>query len=294
LDGKQRTIIGVTQPNFSFPFVNQELDFFRPFDPKGGMEVQRGASYLQVLGKLKPGIEIEQAEAEMRTIASSLEQQYMELNAGKSISLILAHEYLVGNLNYALLILLGAVGFVLLIACANVANLQLARATGRGRETAIRAALGASRGRIVRQLLTESLVLAILGGLIGLLIAAWSTDLIVKFIPADIPRIKEVGLDMTVLGFSFGLSVLTGALFGLAPALQSSLLDLNEALKEGGRSATAWRGRNRLRSLLIVSEVALSLVLLIGAGLLIKSFQRLRHTHPGFNSRHVLTASISL
>jgi putative ABC transport system permease protein len=294
LDGKQKIVIGVTHANFSFPFENQELDFFRPFDPKGGMEVQRGAGYLQILGKLKPGIAIVQAEAEMRTIASSLEQQYKEFNAGKSVGLISAHEHLVGNLNYALLVLLGAVGFVLLIACANVANLQLARAAGRGRETAIRAALGASRGRIVRQLLTESLVLSIFGGLIGLLIAAWCTDLIVKLIPTDIPRIKEVGLDMTVLGFSSGLSVLTGGLFGLAPALQSSLLDLNEALKEGERGATGGQARNRVRSLLIVSEVALSLVLLIGAGLLIKSFQRLRHTSPGFDPRRVLTASVTL
>ncbi|MGH9936894.1 MAG: ABC transporter permease, partial [Blastocatellia bacterium] len=237
---------------------------------------------------------IEQAEAEMRTIAASLEEQYRDFNSGKSVRLVPAHEYLVGDLNYTLLVLLGAVGFVLLIACANVANLQLARSVGRGRETAIRAALGASRGRIVRQLLTESLVLSIVGGLIGLLLAALCTDLILKFVPTDIPRINEVGIDKTVLAFSFGLSVLTSMLFGLAPALQSSLLDPNGALKDAGRSATGGRGRSRLRSLLIVSEVALSLALLIGAGLLIKSFQRLRQTSPGFDPQGILTASVSL
>jgi putative ABC transport system permease protein len=289
LNGEPRTIIAVTPANFNFTFFKGEWDFFRPFDPKGKMETQRGAGYLQVLGKLRPGVAIEQAEAEMRTIASSLEEQY-----GKSVRLIPAHEYLVGNLSYALLILLGAVGFVLLIACANVANLQLARAAGRGRETAIRAALGASRGRIVRQLLTESLVLSIVGGLIGLLFAAACTDLIMKFVPTDIPRIEEVGIDETVLTFSLGLSVLTSALFGLAPALQSSLLDLNEALKDAGRSATGGQGRSRLRSLLIVCEIALALALMIGAGLLIKSFQRLRHTSPGFDPQHILTASVSL
>ncbi|MCI0660950.1 MAG: ABC transporter permease [Acidobacteria bacterium] len=294
LDGKQRIVIGVTRPNFSFPFKNQEMDFFRTFDPKGGMEVQRGASYIEVLGKLRSGAALARAEADMQTIASSLERQHIELNAGKNVSLISAREYLVGNLDYTLLILFGAVGFVLLIACANVANLQLARASVRERETAIRAALGASRRRIIRQLLTESLVFSISGGLIGLLISVWCTDLILKFVPTDIPRIKEVGLDLTVIAFSFGLSLLTGALFGLVPALQSSLVDLNESLKEGGRSATGGQRRNRFRSLLIVLEVALSLVLLIGAGLLIKSFQQMRHTNPGFNSRNVLTASITL
>jgi putative ABC transport system permease protein len=294
LNGKPKTIIAVTPANFNFTFARGEWDFFRPFDPKGNMETQRGAGYLQVLGKLRPGVAIEQADAEMRTIASGLEEQYRDSNGGKSIRLIPAHEYLVGDLNYALLVLLGAVGFVLLIACANVANLQLARAVGRGRETAIRAALGASRGRIVKQLLTESLVLSIVGGLIGLLFAAACTDLIMKFVPTDIPRIEEVGIDETVLAFSLGLAVLTSALSGLAPALQGSLLDLNEALKDVGRSATVGQGRSRLRSLLIVSEIALALALMIGAGLLIKSFQRLRHTSPGFAPQSVLTASVSL
>jgi putative ABC transport system permease protein len=294
LDGKQKIIIGVIPANFNFPLVNREWDFFSPFDPKGEMEKQRGAGYLQMLGRLKPGVAIEQAEAEMRTIASNLEEQYKDFNAGRSVRLIPAHEYLVGDLNSLLLVLLGSVGFVLLIACANVANLQLARSVGRGRETAIRAALGASRGRIVRQLLTESLVLSVVGGLIGLLLAAICTDLIVKFVPTNIPRINEVGIDKTVLAFSLGLSLLTSMLFGLAPALQSSRFDLNSALKDAGRSATGGEERGRLRNLLMVSEIALSLALLIGAGLLIKSFQRLLHTSPGFDPQRVLTAAVSL
>ncbi|PYS88842.1 MAG: hypothetical protein DMF64_19435 [Acidobacteria bacterium] len=294
LGGKARTIIGVLPARFQFVFVNEQPEYFTPLNPKGDMERQRGANYLDVIGRLKAGVTSAQAEAELRAIAAQLEQRYPEQDDGQSVSLVPAHEDLVGNLRRTLIVLLGAVGFVLLVACANVANLQLARAAQRGREMAVRVALGATRARVIRQLLTESLVLSTLGGALGLLFALWGVDLISTFVPADIPRFKETGLDPTVLGFTFAAAVATGLIFGLAPAFQASRVDLNEALKEGGRSTTEGRGRHRVRSLLIVSEVALSLVLLVGAGLLIKSFLHLRHTSPGFNAQHVLTASISL
>jgi putative ABC transport system permease protein len=294
LNGKSKTIVGVLPPQFQFPFVNEDPEYFVPLDPKGEMEVQRGANYLKVLARLKEGVTIEGAEAEFRTIAAQLEQQYPEEDTGSGLSLVSAQEDMVGNLRRSLLLLLGAVGFVLLVACANVANLQLARGAGRWRETAIRFALGAGRGRIIRQLLTESLILSILGGGLGLLIALWGGDLISALVPPDVPRFKESGLDLVVLGFATAASLLTSIVFGLAPALQASRIDLNEALKESARGSTEGRGSHRVRSLLIVSEVALSLVLLVGAGLLIKSFVQLRSTSPGFNSEGVLTASVSL
>jgi putative ABC transport system permease protein len=294
LNGRGKTVVGVLGAGFRFPFVTDAPEFFLPMDPASEMNVQRGASYLQVLARLKPGVTIEQADAEARAIAARLEQQYPEDNANDTVSLVSAQEDMVGSLRRTLLVLLGAVGCVLLIACANVANLLLARAAGRGREMAVRVALGASRGRIVRQLLTESLLLAGLGGGLGLLFAMWGVDVLSSFAPASVPRFGEAGLDPTVLGFTVGATLLTGVVFGLAPALQASKLELNEALKEGGRSATEGSGHSRVRSLLIVSEVALSLVLLVGAGLLIKSFVRLRNTNPGFDPRGTLTASVSL
>jgi putative ABC transport system permease protein len=294
LDGKPKTVVGVLPADFQFPFANQAPEYFTPLDPQGDMEKQRGANYLQVLGRLKEGVPVAQAEAELKAIAARLEQQYPDANEGRSVALVSAQEEMVGNLRATLLVLLGAVGFVLLVACANVANLQLARASGRGREMAIRTALGASRARVMRQLLTEGLLLSVAGGALGLLFAVWGVALISSFVPADIPRFKEVGLDPTVLGFTFAASLLAGVAFGLAPALQASRVDLGESLKEGGRGATAGRTRNRVRSLLIVSEVALSLVLLVGAGLLVKSFWRLRNTNPGFNPQRVLSASVSL
>jgi putative ABC transport system permease protein len=294
LDGRSKSIIGVMPAGFQFQFVNDPPEFWEPMTPDDELNKQRGANYLQVLGRLKAGVALEQAEAEMKGIAGRLEQQYPDANAGRSVRLISAHEDMVGELRPTLLVLLGAVALVLLIACANVANLLLARAAGRGREIAVRVALGASRWRIVRQLLTESVLLSAVGGALGLLLAIWGIDLLSAVVPADIPRFTETNLDLTVLSFTLGATVLTGLIFGLAPALSASKLDLNEALKEGGRSATEGRARNRLRSLLIVSEVALSLVLLVGAGLLIKSFIRLRNIDPGFDARGVLTTSLSM
>ncbi|HEY9285306.1 MAG TPA: ABC transporter permease, partial [Pyrinomonadaceae bacterium] len=294
LDGRDREIVGVTPAGFGFEFVPEAADFWTTLDPGDEVAQQRGAIWLEAIGRLKDGVSVEQARSEMATVMGRLEQQYQDANAGIGTNLIPAHEELVGDLRPTLLVLLGAVGFVLLIACANVANLLLARATGRGREIAVRVALGAGRVRIVRQLLTESLLLAAAGGLLGLLLATWGVELLAAFVPENVPRFEEVGLDPTVLGFTVAATALTGLLFGLAPALQASRLDLNESLKEGGRSGMDGRGRSRVRSLLIVSEVALSLVLLVGAGLLVKSFVKLRGTDPGFDPNNTITASLSL
>jgi putative ABC transport system permease protein len=293
-DGESTTVIGVMPKGFAFPLEDENPEFWVPLDPEQVFNKERGANYLKVVARLKAGTTLEQGQAEMETIARRLEQEYPDKNTGKGIRLVSMHEDVVGAVRPALLVLLSAVGFVLLIACANVANLLLARASSRSREIAIRTALGASRARIIRQLLTESLLLSIAGGATGLLLALWGVDVLSAAIPADIPRVKDVGLDASVLAFTMGISLLTGILFGLAPALQASKPDFNEALKEGGRGSTEGLSRNRVRSLLVVSEVALSLVLLIAAGLMIKSFYQLLNVKPGFEPEHVLTANISL
>ena len=294
LDGRDREVIGVTPENFRFDFVNGATDFWLPIDPQASGYQQRGAIFLEAIGRLKPGVSIEQANADLSVVAARLEQQYKDSNTGVGVRLVPAREELVGDLRPTLLVLLGAVGFVLLIACANVANLTLARAVGRHRELAVRASLGAARRRIVRQLLTESLLLSVAGGLLGLLFALLGVKLLSAFVPENVPRFSEMSTDLTVLGFTVGASLLTGLLFGIAPALQSSRVDLNEALKEGGRTGTDGHGRKRVRSALVISEVALSLILLVGAGLLIKSFMKLSNTDPGFNPDHTLTGSLSL
>jgi len=294
LDGREREVVGVTPADFSFEFVTGATDYWVPINPADSLYQQRGAIFLEAIGRMKPGVTVEQASADMGVVASRLEQQYQESNAGIGVRLAAAQEELVGDVRPTLLLLLGAVGLVLLIACANVANLLLARSAGRHREIAVRRALGAWRGRIVRQLLTESLLLAIAGGVLGLLFALWGVKLLSAFVPENVPRFGETSIDLRVLGFTLAASLLTGLLFGIAPALQSSRFDLNEALKEGGRGGTDGRGRTRVRALLIVAEVALSLVLLISAGLLIKSFVKLRNTDPGFDPSSTLTASLSL
>jgi predicted permease len=294
LDGRDREVVGVTPADFSFEFVTSAADFWMPINPAGSSYQQRGAIFLEAIGRLKPGVSLGEASADLGVVATRLEQQYQESNAGIGVRIAPAQEELVGDVRPTLLLLLGAVGFVLLIACANVANLLLARSAGRHREIAVRSALGAWRGRIVRQLLTESAMLAFAGGALGLLFALWGVRLLSALVPENVPRFGETSMDLRVLGFTLGATVLTGLLFGIAPALQSSRFDLNEALKEGGRAGSDGRGRSRVRSLLIVSEVALSLVLLVGAGLLIKSFVKLRNTDPGFDPSNTLTASVSL
>ncbi len=295
LGNRGATVLGVLPAGFRFPVQATKTDFLQPLAPVMGERVKRRSSYsMRVVARLKPGVTLEQAQAEMRTIAQRLEQQYPDENYRLGVDLVPLHEDIVGSTRPALLMLLSAVGFVLLIACANVANLLLARAAARRKETAIRAALGASRACILRQLLTESLLLSLLGGTLGLLLALWGVDLLVAVSPRDIPRLQDVALDARVLGFATLISIMTGIIFGLAPALQASKTDLNEVLKEGSRGSTEGIRRNRVRSLLIVCEVALSVLVLIGAGLLVKSFLRLREVNPGFDPRHVLTTSLSL
>ncbi|HJU55633.1 MAG TPA: ABC transporter permease [Pyrinomonadaceae bacterium] len=294
LDGKSTTIVGVMPPGFKFPLDAQAPELWAPLDPASEINQSRGSRYLSVVARLKAGSTLQQAQAEMETISQRLTDEHPTYNTGRGTRLITLYDDTVGEIRPALLVLLGAVGCVLLIACANVANILLARAAGRHKEMALRTALGASRRRIIRQLLTESMLLACIGGIAGLLLALWGVDVLVSFIPEGVPRAQEITVDARALGFTLGVSFLTGVIFGLAPALSSSRLNLNESLKEGGRGSTDGLRRNRVRGLLVVSEIALSLMLLIGAGLLIKSFQRLRDINPGFNPERVLTMSLSL
>ena len=251
-----------------------------------------GSHYLSVIGRLKQSATPEQAQTEMSAIAGRLEQQYPDSNAGWGVNVFPMQEYDVRDIKTTLWLLLGAVGLVLLIACANVANLLLARATSRQKEIAIRTALGASRWRVTRQLLTESVLLAVVGGAVGVLLAQLGIGSLLALAPEDLPRVKDVTLDASVLGFTLLVTLLTGVIFGLVPALQSSRVNLNETLKEGGRGTTG--GHHRVRGGLVISEVALALVLLIGAGLLIRSFYRLQQVDPGFDSSNALAVTVSL
>ncbi|HEX8186316.1 MAG TPA: ABC transporter permease, partial [Blastocatellia bacterium] len=253
----------------------------------------RNSFSLKAVGRMKPGVTLEQARADMGTIANRLQEQYPSM-AGYGVNLVPLHEQVTGKVRPALLVLLIAVAFVLLIACLNVANLLLSRAAVREREIAIRTALGAKRIRIIRQLLTESALLAILGGIAGLLLAMWGLDVLVALSPADTPRVDQIGVDARVLAFTLGVSLLTGILFGLVPAIQASKPDLNESLKEGGRGSTGGIHGSRVRSLIVVFEVAISLVLLICAGLMIRSFIRLQTFDMGFNPNNLLTMRIQL
>jgi putative ABC transport system permease protein len=289
LNGAPYTIIGVMPAGFSYP---DRAELWRPL-PIDPAKLDPGPHYLNVVGRLKPGVTLPQAQADMSIIAGRLSQQYKEKNAGHGVKLERLSKVVVGDIGLALYVLLGAVGFVLLIACANLANLMLARVGARQKEIALRTALGASRLRIVRQLLIESLMLAIGGGVLGLLLAFWAVSWVVSLSADTIPRAREISIDPRVAGFTLLVSVVTGVLFGLAPALQVSRPDLTDALKESGRS-TAGHRRNRLRSALVVSEVALSLVLLVGAGLMIRSFAKLSDVDPGFKPGQVLTMGVSL
>jgi putative ABC transport system permease protein len=290
LSGQQFIVIGITPPDFQYA---GEADINVPIGLSADrFKLRTKDPGIFAFARLKPGTSIASANADLNTIAARLEQQYPDTNTGRRVRVDSLRESVVGDIRPTLLTLLGAVGFVLLIACANVANLLLTRAAGRQREMAIRTALGAGRMRILRQLFTESTVLALAGGVVGLLLAISGTRLIASYIPEGIPRMNELEMDARVLLFTLGASLLTGVFFGLAPALQSSDNNLTETLKEGERNSS--RGHNRAGSLLVISEVALTLVLLVGAGLFVKSFWRLSQVNPGFNPENVLAMQVAV
>jgi len=296
LDGLSHVVIGVMDKKFNFP-VSSELWVPWVMDPKESQV--RGQHYLQIAARLKPGVSIGQASAEMTTIARRLAEQYPETNRGWGAQVIPMRYFVTGDLTYSYtLMLMVAVGFVLLIACANVANLQFARGAARQREFAVRTALGANRWRVVRQLLTESVAVSLLGACIGLAIAEWGVDLILHYMPADIARYiagwYEIQLDTRAFVFALAIAVASGIVSGLAPALQSSKPDLNETLKESGRGTSAGRSRQRVRSVLVVSELALSLVLLIGAGLMVKGTSALLAVNRPYAPERVLSIQLNL
>ena len=284
LNGNSFTVVGVMPPALHFPMREAELWTAR----RTGTPTRRGPYFYTGVARLKPGVTLAQAEAETRTLKSSFEDQNF------SLTLLPVNDFVVGEVRPALLALLVAVGLVLLIAAVNVANLTLVRAAARVKELSIRAALGAGRGRILRQLLTESLLLALLGGALGALGAVWGVDLLVRLAPADIPRLEQVVVDGRVLGWTMFISLLTGVLCGLGPAWQSTRLNLNVTLKDGGRGTTEGAGWRRWRNMLVVAELALAVLLLIGSGLLLKSLWRLQQIDLGVNTDRVLTTFVEL
>jgi len=290
LDTRPVLVVGVMPRGFHFPSRKAEIWVPLAMDEKES--ANRGGHYLEVVGRLAPGLTLSQAQAEMEAIAARLQKDYLRTNTNVGAVVVPLHEELVGESRPALLVLLGAVAFVLLIACANVANLLLARGASREREIAVRAALGAGRGRLIRQFLTESLILSLTGGAAGIGLAAWGVRFLGSLVPESLASLQGPGLDTFVLIFCLGLSLLTGLLFGIGPALQVSRVDLIERLKEGSLSRGS--GRNRMRGALVVSEIALALLLLAGAGVMLKSFARLRGQDPGFRPDRLLTIRMVL
>ncbi len=298
LNGESYQIVGVMPPEFQFGReIGMTVEIWSPisFTPQQLSMDNIGRENLFVLARLKPGVSFEQAQSEMNAVADALRGQLMPgLTVNDwGLKLTQMSEQVIGDIRPMLWMLLGAVGLVLLIACANVANLLLARSAVRQKEIAIRTALGAGRGRVIRQLLTESVLLSVVGGTLGLLLAMWGVDLLLSLNESKIPRAYEVGIDLWVLGFTVGVSLLTGVLFGLAPALQASKIDLHDTLKEGGRSGAGGM-KSGARSALVVAEMALALILLVSAGLLIKSFAQLQQVNPGFRPEGVISMQLTL
>ncbi|MGH9719654.1 MAG: ABC transporter permease [Bryobacteraceae bacterium] len=289
--GRTLTIVGVLPPRFDFP---GKTDLWFPADTIISETTSRSAQNYLVAGRLKPDVSLEQAQAQMTSIGARLEQQHPSSNTNKSVAVTRLRDEMVKDVRLTLYILFGAVGVVLLIACANVANLLLAKATARTREIAIRVAVGAGRARIIRQLMSESLLLALVAGAAGVVLAVWESNALVKLAPGNVPRLADTHIDGWVLAFALGVCVLTSFLFGLAPALQLSRIDLNEALKQGAARAVAGGGAGRLRGALVVAEVALSVVLLAGAGLLLKSFVSLHNVALGFRPGNLLVMTTSV
>ena len=292
ISGRPRTVVGVMPPGFHFLDNQVKAWVPYPLDPAIDYRATTGR-FLRVVGRLKEGVSVQQAQAELTGIAKQLEQALPKFNTNWTVNVLPIHEQVVGEIRPILIVLLAAVAFVLLIACANVANLLLSRAAARQKELALRAALGAGRMRLVRQMLTESVLLALMGGVLGVLLAYWGIQLLIGFGPDNIPRLSEITIDLRVLAFTFGISLLTGVLFGMIPALQASRPDLNDALKEGSRGSTGGRSRT-LRNVFVVTEVALALILLVGAGLMIRSFMQLQSVETGFKAENVLTMRAQL
>jgi putative ABC transport system permease protein len=291
-NGVAFTVIGIMPPEYRFP---SRVELWTPVGQESGQQSWQSRGNhpgLYGVARLKPGVTIDQARADMETIAVNLEKQYPQSNTGNRVSVTPMIDIIVRDVRQRLYVLLAAVGFVLLIACANVANLLLARATTRQKEIALRTALGASRWRVIRQLLTESVLLALIGGGLGLLLAKWGVKAILAISPNSIPRAQEIGLDGRAVAFTVLISVLTGLVFGLVPAFQASRVDLNEALKDAGRGSTG--RRHWFRSGLVVAEIMMTLVLLVGAGLLIRSFYHLQKVDPGFIVDNILTFNVAL
>ena len=295
LASRSVTIIGVLPPHWVFPVQDGRTDYVMPLGPTIAADAQdRGGRSLAMIARLRAGVTLPGAQAELNAIAAQLAKEYPDTDSNRSVVFVPLADEVVGNVRPALLIMFGAVALLLLIACANVANLLLARAAARSREMAIRSALGASRVRIIRQLLAESFLLALAGALGGLLIAWWGLDLLLALVPGQLPRAAGIAVDPAVGLFTFGVAVLSTLLFGLLPALQLSRRNISAALQQGGRGASAGVSAHRLRGLLVISQVALSLLLLIGAGLLLRSFANLRVTQPGFDPTRVMTADFVL